>query len=80
MRAVAASSSAAKAKSDFLAAMSHEIRTPLNGIMGMLDLVLDAPDTSARNERLAVARGSAQALLQLLNGILDYSRHKLIPR
>ena len=72
--AVAASSSAAKAKSDFLAAMSHEIRTPLNGIMGMLDLVLDAPDTSARNERLAVARGSAQALLQLLNGILDYSR------
>lgn len=72
--AVVASSAAAKAKSDFLAAMSHEIRTPLNGIMGMLDLVLDAPDAAARNVRLAVARGSAQALLQLLNSILDYSR------
>lgn len=72
--AMTAANAAARAKSQFLATMSHEIRTPLNGIMGMLDLLIDSPADATRAERLSVARRSADALLQLLNDILDYSR------
>ncbi len=72
--ATAAAQAAARAKSEFLAAMSHEIRTPLNGIMGMIDLLIESPSDARNGARLAIARRSADGLLQLLTSILDYSR------
>ena len=63
------------AKSRFLATMSHEIRTPMNGILGMAQLLVDAP--LSESERLDCARtilNSGQTLLALLNEILDLSK------
>ncbi len=62
------------AKSTFLANMSHEIRTPMNGILGTLDLIDDTDDESERAEYLALAKRSAQAMLALLNEIVDLSK------
>ena len=65
---------ASKAKSDFLAMMSHEIRTPLNGILGMAELIQNAADDPALRERIGVIRESGEALLRVLNDVLDLSR------
>jgi PAS domain S-box-containing protein len=65
---------ASRLKSEFLANMSHEIRTPMNGIMGMLDLVLEEPLTGAQRAKVERARESAQALLEIINDILDLSK------
>ena len=63
-----------RAKSDFLANMSHEIRTPLNGILGMAQ-VLGRDDLQAsQREQLDVIRNSGEALLAILNSILDLSK------
>ena len=73
--AVEAAQAASQAKSRFLAIMSHEIRTPMNGILGMAQLLLmpnlDEPE---RLEYAKVIRDSGQALLVLLNDILDLSK------
>jgi signal transduction histidine kinase len=54
--------------------MSHEIRTPMNGVTGMLELLLEESLTDQQRKRVNVALGSAQALLTIINDILDLSK------
>lgn len=61
-------------KSEFLANMSHEIRTPMTGILGMLDLVPREDVSQKHWSYLENARKSANALLDIINDILDLSR------
>lgn len=66
-----------RAKSDFLATMSHEIRTPLNGLLGMASLLeaRQSPDADPKDkEYLRTIRHSGEALLRILNDILDLSK------
>ncbi|GEM_PF-1774205 len=65
---------ASRAKSAFLANMSHEIRTPLNGVIGMLSLLDSTRLDREQRHYVKVAHSSAEALLFLLNDILDISK------
>lgn len=65
---------ASEAKSRFLATVSHEFRTPLNGILGMADLVLDTPLDPEQTTYVRAVKTSGEALLSLIDGILDFSR------
>src|SRR5438093_380823 len=64
----------ARARSAFLANMSHEMRTPMNAVLGFVELILDTELTTEQPRALELVRSSAEAVLMILNDILDYSK------
>ncbi len=74
VRARVAAEAASQAKSDFLANMSHEIRTPMSGALGMLNLLLRTELSSRQLDYASKARTAAQALLAVINDVLDFSK------
>lgn len=64
----------ARARADFLATMSHELREPLNGVLGMARLLRDTPLDAEQQGYLEAILDSGEALLTLVNDVLDLSR------
>ncbi|MCK6546079.1 ATP-binding protein [Myxococcota bacterium] len=69
-----AAEAAARAKGEFLANVSHEVRTPMNGVVGMTSLLLETPLSTQQREFVDTIRRSADALLVVIDDVLDYSK------
>ncbi len=69
-----AAEAASLAKSQFVANMSHEIRTPMNAVLGMLQLLGQAPQSTRQKDYTQKAENAARSLLGILNDILDFSK------
>ena len=65
---------AVKAKQQFLSNMSHEIRTPMNAIIGFTKVLLKTEMTSKQKEYLTAIKLSGDALIVLINDILDLAK------
>lgn len=61
-------------KEHFLSTISHEICTPMNGVIGMTDLLLDTPLDPEQLDYVEALNQSGQALMSIINGILDFSK------
>ena len=66
--------SAARSKEQFLSSMSHEIRTPMNGMLGAMELLSNTSLTPAQARLIHVAAISGEALLDIINQVLDYAK------
>ncbi|MFS0727007.1 ATP-binding protein [Paenibacillus sp. 1P07SE] len=74
IRAKESAERADQAKSEFLAIISHELRTPMNGIVGMAALLDETPLSEEQQHYTRVIQESSEALLKILNEILDFSK------
>ena len=74
VRAMEKAEAATRAKGDFLANMSHEIRTPMSGVIGMADLLIGTDLDDIQIDYVETIRSSGEALLTVINDILDLSK------
>jgi signal transduction histidine kinase/CheY-like chemotaxis protein len=74
LRAKARTEAAVQANADFLASISHELRTPINSVIGFTGLLLNEPLTTEQSDYVERTRNSGNALMTLVNDILEFTR------